>query len=587
MVGMDESLGNSSMKYELPDFLDKDLMDGEKRKPSHPKYDLSTVFVPDKFYNKLCFSMKQYWDAKKVNFDKLVALNLCDFYWFYYSDALVVSRILDLKICSMKNGRFFCYQSCKAFRENVSKLLDKGHKIVMIERMTDKMELLERRKNTDKNEDDVKREVCQVLTRGTYIDQNELDYTSRYTICIFEYILKFGVVFIDTTTHEFLIGDFVDDENRTQFRTMLTRTKPVEVVFYNEYISAETLNIIKSLSTKPSITALSIMKPKPYDMIFQDFNRYKKDLPPVIEFMKKSTESDSKKNVADYNDHKHFSGTQAIGLCLEYLEDIMLAETVLAMGEFYVYDSSANQKGTLYLDSQALENLEVLDIGYINMLSETYSLFGIMDHTATQFGKRLFKKWITSPLLDPNQINSRIEAVDDLINNHEIADCFQDKIRKLPDLERMINRVYNLTDRKRLMSHHMEDFALNRLKDFLAFLPELKKVDEIMKLFEKYVHKFKNERLKELCTFRDVDIDSFKSKKSVSIKSKSNGLFPRISHLIEDLEKMVVITDGMVMPAPGISKGIDRVIAKIQGIKVKLDKILEEKRKQFNSDRIH
>ena len=150
-------------------------------------------------------------------------------------------------------------------------------------------------------------------------------------------------------------------------------------------------------------------------------------------------------------------------------------------------------------------------------------------------------------------------------------------MRKLPDLERMISRIYNLTDRQRLLALHYEEFALNRLKDFMAFLPELKKVEEIMKLFEKYVPKFKSARLRKLCTIKDVDIEAFNAKKTSKIKNEDEGLFPRISNLVEDLEKMVTRTeDDVLVPAKGVCAGMDIVLEKLQKVKDKLNKCLEE-----------
>lgn len=59
------------------------------------------------------------------------------------------------------------------------------------------------------------------------------------------------------------------------------------------------------------------------------------------------------------------------------------------------------------MDSQALENLEVLDVSYINKLSENHSLFGFMDYTSTDYGKRQLKRWLTAPLMDVNAIIDR------------------------------------------------------------------------------------------------------------------------------------------------------------------------------------
>ena len=62
--------------------------------------------------------------------------------------------------------------------------------------------------NNTSKKDVIRREICQILTRGTAIDHNPNDYSSRFLLVIFEEHLKFGIVLVDTTTHEFYIGEF-------------------------------------------------------------------------------------------------------------------------------------------------------------------------------------------------------------------------------------------------------------------------------------------------------------------------------------------------------------------------------------------
>jgi DNA mismatch repair ATPase MutS len=64
----------------------------------------------------------------------------------------------------------------------------------------------------------------------------------------------------------------------------------------------------------------------------------------------------------------------------------------------------------MVLDSQALQHLEIFETS----TGEKGSLFDKVDRTKTKFGKRLFRKWMTSPLLSEYQINQRLDAVSDL-----------------------------------------------------------------------------------------------------------------------------------------------------------------------------
>ena len=68
------------------------------------------------------------------------------------------------------------------------------------------------------------------------------------------------------------------------------------------------------------------------------------------------------------------------------------------------------------------------------------SLLERMDHCSTAFGKRLFKQWLCAPLCHPDSINDRLDAVEDLIAAQEVVAEAQEKLKKLPDLERVLSK---------------------------------------------------------------------------------------------------------------------------------------------------
>jgi DNA mismatch repair protein MSH6 len=348
-----------------------------------------------------------------------------DFYFFFFKEAITVSKLLDVRLAIRSDGRVSCGLPNRMFREKVNILLEQGIKIALVERVSDRLEILKKKESNAKQDELVRRELCQILTRGTYIDHNELDYSARYSICVFEYINNFGVVFLDTTVQDFYIGEFKDDEQKSNLRTLLTRIKPIEIIYYNEYITEESINIFKGLSTKPSRTPMTLIKPRPFEILINSIKNLKPTMPDILAEMINQVNTDLKSTIILKNENiPNFYLFQALGLCIEYLEDIMLANTVFSMGTFHKIDLQFEKRATLYLDSQALENLEILDVGYLNVLSETYSLFGYMDQTASPYGRRLFKRWVTSPLLDPAMIEARIEAVDDFIMNPDIVNIF-------------------------------------------------------------------------------------------------------------------------------------------------------------------
>jgi DNA mismatch repair protein MSH6 len=57
----------------LPYFIQASFIkDEEGRSLSDPEYDPSTLFIPIQDYQKMSPMFKQYWNAKKKNFDKVM-----------------------------------------------------------------------------------------------------------------------------------------------------------------------------------------------------------------------------------------------------------------------------------------------------------------------------------------------------------------------------------------------------------------------------------------------------------------------------------------------------------------------------------
>ena len=71
-------------------------MDANKRKPDHPQYDPTTIYIPDKEWVKFSPAMYQYWLFKKDNYDKVICFKIGKFYELFEEDAVICHKILDL-----------------------------------------------------------------------------------------------------------------------------------------------------------------------------------------------------------------------------------------------------------------------------------------------------------------------------------------------------------------------------------------------------------------------------------------------------------------------------------------------------------
>ena len=125
---------------------------------------------------------------------------------------------------------------------------------------------------------------------------------------------------------------------------------------------------------------------------------------------------------------------RAAGAILFYI-----GETQKAVLAQLTHLSTYYTKEFMALDAQTQRNLEVFQGGRSG--GTEGSLLSVIDMTKTPMGGRLLRKRLGQPLLDPVELNKRLDAVqwflDNALARHQIIAALKDTA----DLERLINRV--------------------------------------------------------------------------------------------------------------------------------------------------
>ncbi len=99
-----------------------------------------------------------------------------------------------------------------------------------------------------------------------------------------------------------------------------------------------------------------------------------------------------------------------------------------------------------------------------------------LDSCNTAFGKRLLKYWLVNPLCDPDAINDRLDAVDDLISTGEKQSTIRDMLKLLPDLERLISKIHQLGNvskthpDSRAIMYENDTYSKRKVEDFITIL---------------------------------------------------------------------------------------------------------------------
>uniref|UniRef100_A0A0E0ES22 DNA mismatch repair protein n=1 Tax=Oryza meridionalis TaxID=40149 RepID=A0A0E0ES22_9ORYZ len=126
----------------------------------------------------------------------------------------------------------------------------------------------------------------------------------------------------------------------------------------------------------------------------------------------------------------------------------------------------------MILDAAALENLEILENARNGGLSGT--LYAQLNHCVTGFGKRLLKRWIARPLYERQAILQRQSAIATFKGSgHECAIQFRKDLSRLPDMERLLARLFSSCDKNGRSSKSVvlyEDASKRLLHQFTAAL---------------------------------------------------------------------------------------------------------------------
>ena len=130
----------------------------------------------------------------------------------------------------------------------------------------------------------------------------------------------------------------------------------------------------------------------------------------------------------------------SVTLLQHYLKPFKL-DTIL--NAFESYQPFTKTKQWMRLDSTTIKNLELLANNTNNEVKG--SVYWVLDHAITSFGKRMLKNWLRQPLVSFSKINERLQAVTELMEHVENI-CVKGILKQfyfLPDLEKGVTRIYH------------------------------------------------------------------------------------------------------------------------------------------------
>ncbi|MFT7350986.1 MAG: DNA mismatch repair protein MutS [Flavobacterium sp.] len=345
--------------------------------------------------------MKQYNDIKVKYPDACLLFRVGDFYETFGEDAVRASKILGITLTKRGAGSEsetalagFPHHSLNTY---LPKLVKAGLRVAICDQLEDpKM-----------TKTIVKRGVTELITPGVSMNDEVLQSNSNnFLAAIYFGKVSIGIAFLDISTGEFLT---------TQGNT--------------EYLDKVLQNFMPS----------EILVPKNQKNQFSaafgsDFNLFY-----LEDWVFHST-------YANETLCSHFKTISLKGFGIEDLNDGIISSGAIL---YYLSETQHNklqhisniqriaENEYVWMDKFTIRNLEL----YHSYNPNAVTLLDIIDKTISPMGGRLLKRWLALPLLDLDKITKRHDVVSYLILNKDVLTQFQNQIKQISDLERLISKI--------------------------------------------------------------------------------------------------------------------------------------------------
>ena len=357
--------------------------------------------------------MRQYTAIKKQHPNALLFFRLGDFYELFFEDAVVAARELQITLTSRNKEKGAAVPMCgvpyHAAEGYIAKLIRKGFKVAICDQMEDP-------KLAKKL---VRREVTRVVTPGT-TDTSLASEENNFLAAVSRATAKNGVEIIgfaalDLSTGEFRATEFAGENAERRLLDELEQLRPREVLF------GSSLPLFEAGARRNGcLWAETPIE----DWVFSTDYAV-----PLVEnhFAVLSLEG--------FGLLGRPAAASAAGAILHYVRSTQRGslDHVDRIG-FY------ERQDCLVLDAVTVRNLELIE-PLFSSGADSITLVRAMDYGQTPMGKRLLRSWILRPSVEMAEINARLDAVAELVQETVGREELRRALGGVQDLERLLSRI--------------------------------------------------------------------------------------------------------------------------------------------------
>ncbi len=353
--------------------------------------------------------LQQYFRTKAEYPGVLLFMRVGDFFELYGEDAEIASRELELTLTGREdgpNGRVsMAGVPHHAVERYLARLVAKGIKVALCDQIEDP--------KTAKGL--VKRKVTRVVTPGTILEDSMLDgAANNYLVaCVAGNDLS-GVGVVDVSTGEFLATEIHGDATIARIVQEVQRLQPAEVL-----VPVEANELAQAIEDTVGST-VSLYDPN--------------DFPDRTSSRSILLNHFSTSSLRGFGCEDYTVGLDAAAMVLRYLNrnQVQALQHIRTLSTYSV-------ESFMYLDTAARRNLELTKS--LTDGTRKGTLMETLDRTRTPMGTRMMRRWLDEPLQNIDNINLRLDAVQELVANSILREDIRAILRKIGDIERLISRV--------------------------------------------------------------------------------------------------------------------------------------------------
>lgn len=400
---------------------------------------------------KLTPMFRQYNSIKRQYPDVLLLFRMGDFYELFGEDAKVAAQELELTLTSREAGKGSRIPMCgvphHAVERYLARLIRKGYRAAICDQVED----------PKKAKGLVRREVTRVVTPGTVLEDSMLEHGSHnYLVALARDGERVGLAAADVSTGDFLVtevaawdrlpacrggGDSASSDggpaasqaaphgggDRHPRPTAnvhglgvlldeLHRLQPAECLLPAELYDDDTLRSAIERGLQARLTRVET-----------EAFPHKSPAQALAEHFGVSS-------LRGYGCHDMPAAIAAAAIVLDYLRANHLAALPHLSGI-----TTYSIQDFMVLDGTTRRNLELT--ASLAAGSREGSLLGVLDKTLTPMGARLCRQWVLQPLLDRQNIERRLDAVEEFVNAPDLGQEVGQELRQIRDIERLMSRT--------------------------------------------------------------------------------------------------------------------------------------------------